>query len=198
MSFRPAVLLLLPLLGLTQCLMQGEGTYPVQPMPAATQTGANTAGCLVDGLPWVANFYDTTLGVPAVRPVTAAWDNGSVGRPNHLSLSFLKNIADQAQVHHNTTVELELPGLTRPATFVLDQPATPRQGTRNPAYAAFTFRKSSPNQELLTGPGSPGRVVVTRFDTLSRVVSGTFEFTARQASGGTPVRVTEGRFDCKF
>ena len=76
-------------------------------------------------------------------------------------------------------------------------------------YAAFTFHKPSPDQELFTGPDTPGRVVVTRFDTLARVVSGTFEFTAVEVSGGltgngTPVpsgktvRVTEGRFDCKF
>ena len=193
MPFRPAVLLLLPLLGLTQCIMEG-GYYPVQPMPDATQSGANTAGCVVDGLPWVANYYDTTIGVPSPRPVWARWDNFSAGRPNQLSLRFLKDIADRAQVHHDTNIKLELPGITRPGTFVLDQPATPR--STSPAYAAFTFSKPTPDQELLTGPGFPGRVVVTRFDTLSRVVSGTFEFTARQASGGATVRVTEGRFDC--
>ena len=195
MPLRPPVPLLSCLLGLTQCIMQ-EGGYPQQPMPDATQTGANTAGCVVDGLPWVANFYDTTIGVPAPRPVWASWDNVSVGRPNHLSLRFLKDIADKAQAHHDTRIELELPGITRPGTFVLDQVATPRQG--NPAYASFTFHKPNPNQELLTGPGSPGRVVVTRFDTLARIASGTFEFTARQATGAGAVRVTEGRFDCTF
>ena len=51
MTLRPSVHLLPALLGLTQCIMSGEGYYPVQPVPAATQTGANTAGCVVDGLP---------------------------------------------------------------------------------------------------------------------------------------------------
>ena len=191
-------LLLGSLLGLTQCLPFPDNmARPEDKLPAATQTGANTAGCVVDGLPWVANFYNTSIGVFTPRHVTASWDNISAGRP-HLSLYFLKDIADQAQVHHDTDIELELPGLTRPGTFVLDQTATPRQGNRNPAYAAFTFHKPNPAQELLTGPDTPGRVVVTRFDTVARVVSGTFEFTARQASGGTAVRVTEGRFDCKF
>lgn len=127
MPLRPPILLLSCLLGLTQCIMQ-EGGYPQQPMPDATQTGANTAGCVVDGLPWVANFYNTTIGVPAPRPVAAWWDNVSVGRP-HLSLRFLKDIADQAQVHHDTRIELELPGITRPGTFVLDQPP-PHVGQR--------------------------------------------------------------------
>ena len=197
MPLRPSVPLLLPLLALTQCIMQGEGAYPVQPMPAATQTGANTAGCFVDGLPWVANYYDTTIDVPTPAHVTARWRNASTGG-GHLSLRFLKDIADRAQVHHDTALEIELPDVTRPGTFVLDQLAAPRTGRPNPAYAAFTFYKPTPDQELLTGPGSPGRVVVTRLDTISRVVSGTFEFEARQASTGTAVRVTEGRFDRTF
>ncbi|MDQ2769109.1 MAG: DUF6252 family protein [Bacteroidota bacterium] len=197
MPLRPRVLLLSCLLGLTQCIMQ-EGEYPVQPMPDATQTGANTAGCVVNGLPWVASSNIPKIGPGTLPAVTASWDNFSVGRPNDLSLRFDKYIEDEAQVHNRTSIELELPGITRPGTFVLDQAATPRQGNRNPAYAVFTFHKPNPNQELLTGPGSPGRVVVTRFDTLARVVSGTFEFTARQATGAAAVRVTDGRFDCKF
>lgn len=201
MPLRPTILLVTALLGLTQCIMQGESYYPVQPMPDATQTGANTAGCVVDGLPWVANLYDTTIGVPVIGPVTASWDNVSVHRPS-LSLCFLKNIADEAQVHNNTKVELEVPGVTRPGTFVLDQQPPRTSGGGPIGYASFTFYKRNPNQPLLTGPGSPGRMVVTRFDTLARVVSGTFEFTARAATGAATgpamVRVTEGRFDCKF
>ncbi|OGX85123.1 hypothetical protein BEN47_01965 [Hymenobacter lapidarius] len=191
------VLLLPALLGLTQCIMQREGAYPVQPMPEATQTGANTAGCLVDGLPWVAHHSGTGIGALRAYALTAEWDNFSVGRP-HLALSFAKYIDDQAQVHDATGVKLHLPGITRPGTFVLDQTPRPLVSSGPIGYAAFTFYKTNPNRELLTGPDAPGRVVVTRFDTLARVVSGTFEFTARQASGGTTVRVTEGRFDCKF
>ena len=52
--------------------------------------------------------------------------------------------------------------------------------------APFPFYEPAPDQELLTGPGSPGRVVVTRFAPLSRVVSGTFALTARQAAGAAP------------
>ena len=194
MPFRPAVLLLLPLLGLTQCFMPGEGAYPVQPMPAATQNGANTAGCRVDGQLWVAHYYDTMIGAINPKPVYAWWNNASLGGPI-LSLTFNKNIADVAQVHHDTSMNLELPGITRAGTYVLDQ----RPGTRGrgpTGYASFTFYKPTPNQEFLTDAQHTGTLVVTRFDTISRVVSGTFEFTARQAGTGTVVRVTEGRFDC--
>ena len=65
-------------------------------------------------------------------------------------------------------------------------------------YAGFSFYRPNPDRELFTGPDTPGRIVVTRFDTVARVVSGTVEFTARHDAGGKTVRVTEGRFDCKF
>ena len=195
MPFRPSVLLLLPLLGLTQCLMQGEGAYPVPPMPEPTQSGANTAGCVVDGRPWVASSDIPRIGPGTLPAVTARWDTYSAGRPKHLALYFVKSTDGPADPHNPTTIKMELAGITRPATFVLDQPAPyPAYAT----FATFAFTRISPNRELFTGPNSPGRVVVTRFDTLSRVASGTFEFTAREATGATTVRVTEGRFDATF
>ena len=193
MPFRPSVLRLLPLLGLTQCLMQGEGAYPTQPMPAATQTGANTAGCFVDGQLWVAHYYNTTIGASNPKPVYAWWNNASLGGPI-LSLSLLKDNADQTLVHHDTSMNIELPGITRAGTYVLDlRPSTRGRGPNG--YASFTLRKPTPDQEFLTDAQHTGTLVVTRFDTISRVVSGTFAFTARHAATGTVVRVTEGRFD---
>ena len=50
MPLRPFVLLLTALLGLTQCMR--EGPDPEDRLPDATQTGQNTVGCRVDGLPW--------------------------------------------------------------------------------------------------------------------------------------------------
>ena len=41
-----------------------------------------------------------------------------------------------------------------------------------------------------------GRLVVSRLDTVARIVSGTFEFTARR--GANMVQVREGRFDSTF
>ena len=41
-----------------------------------------------------------------------------------------------------------------------------------------------------------GRLVVSRLDTVARIVSGTFEFTVRR--GANIVQVREGRFDSTF
>ena len=196
MPLRSSILLLLPLLGLTQCFMP-EGASPVDPMPDATQTGANTAGCRVDGLPWVARTNAQAMSGAPLSAVSATW--GMVRPPaHHLSLSFDKQIDVNSDVHSRTYLRLELPGITRPGTVVLDQKYDGLVINGPIAYAAFIYYQTPPDQQMRTGPATPGRVVVTRLDTVARVVSGTFEFTARNPSGGSTVRVTEGRFDCKF
>lgn len=194
MKTRTASLLLAALLGLTQCKKQGA--EPQEQLPEATQTGQNSAGCRVDGQLWLPRHNGTTISGNPIPAVSAVWRKAPTGA-HPLALSFSKYI-DQEHAHNQTGVFLYLPNITQPGTFVLDQAANPQVVNGPTAYAAFTFYRPSPDQELLSGPAAPGRLVVTRLDTVARIVSGTFEFTARQASGGPTVRVSEGRFDCKF
>ena len=203
----PLLLVLLPLLGLSQCIGLNEEPAPALPMPAATQTGANTAGCRVDGQLWVAERTYLLFG-PQGPPVTAKWDNASTGGP-HLLLYFEKQLSDEARLHYDTDLTLKIPGITGPGTFALDRTPNPNLWLGNVPHAVFTFNKPSPRRTHLTGPQTPGRLVVTRLDTVARIVSGTFEFTAAEGTsgltgngtpvpGGKTVRVTDGRFDCKF
>ena len=74
MPLRPAVLLVTALLGLTQCIMR-EGSDPQETLPDATQTGQNTAGCRVDGLPWRAVQTSMFAG----KPVRANWGPNPLG-----------------------------------------------------------------------------------------------------------------------
>ena len=207
MPRRPCLLLLTALLGLTQCNNQIE-PLPEDKMPAATQTGANTAGCVVDGLTWVPRNIARTMGGQLLPAIYAQWRKVRGGR-HPLSLVLTKNIDDQTHVHGQTGLHLYLPDITQPGTFAFDQSANPSVVNGPNAYAAFTFYKPSPDQELHTGPDAPGRLVVTRLDTVARIVSGTFEFTPAEVTSGltgngTPIpggktaRVTEGRFDCRF
>ena len=161
------------------------------------QTGANTAGCRVDGLIWVPRNNGQMMNGSPLPSVEAKWSKVR-GVRHPLALIFIKNIDDRTHVHGETGMGLYLPDITRPGTFAFDQRANPEVVNGPVAYAAFTFYKPSPDQELLTGSAHPGRLVVTRLDTIARVVSGTYEYTASRAATGTTVRVTEGRFDCKF
>ena len=195
MPFRLSIpLLLAAVLGLTQC--QENNGYPVYPMPDATQTGANTAGCVVDGHRWVASDYNTSIGVPHSGPVGAHWLNHTFGGPN-LQVLMKKTVADESDVHNDTAIVLTVAGADRPGTYVLDQAPAPGGSTPTSA-ASFTYTQKRTVEPFLTGPGFTGRMVVTRLDTVARIVSGTFEFTARQAGPGATVRVTDGRFDTTF
>ena len=53
-----AMRLLPALLGLSQC--KKNDPNPVDQLPPATQTGANTFGCLVNGQPWLPQGYNDT------------------------------------------------------------------------------------------------------------------------------------------
>ena len=104
MPFRPSVLLFPALLGLTQCIME-PGPAPKEKMPAATQTGANTAGCVVDGLTWVPRNNGQTMGGQPLPAVEAKWRTVTGGR-HPLALVLVKNIDDRTHVHGETGLQL--------------------------------------------------------------------------------------------
>ena len=81
MPFRSSVLLLVSLLGLTQCLLLPDDvSMPEDKMPAATQTGANTAGCVVDGLTWVPREVGYTTGGQPLSAIVVKWRKVPGGR----------------------------------------------------------------------------------------------------------------------
>ena len=197
MPLRPSVLLLSALLGLSQCSVT-DGPSPADTLPPATQTGAGTAGCIMDGQPWNA-YVSVGFMYPIVLGVYASRDASPGPGPHRLSLSFQKSVDDHTATNNDTLIAMELPDVAHPGLYVFDQNPTNLGfigviGT--PAYVIFADRHTLPKQVLYTGPTATGRLVVTRFDLTAHVVSGTFEFTARNAQSGRTVLVTEGRFDC--
>ena len=47
-------------------------------LPPATQTGANTFGCLVDGKPWIAEIDPKVLD-PLIRKTSSRYDEVGIG-----------------------------------------------------------------------------------------------------------------------
>ena len=53
-----------------------------------------------------------------------------------------------------------------------------------------------PVNDWITTPQYTGSVVVTRFDTVNHIISGTFAFSAASIDNSAdPIQVTDGRFD---
>ncbi len=54
------------------------------------------------------------------------------------------------------------------------------------------------SNEYYTDAAHPGTVTLTRIDTVAKIASGTFQFTALDYQSGKTVTVTDGRFDVRL
>ena len=171
------------LLLLTQCSKCKDDPEPVDKLPLATQTGANTFGCLVNGQAWTPqgnngapNFhcdYDRTFDGGTLLVSAYRYPKRGVSKSQDVSL-LGRNI---------------VPGSgTYPITLTSDVAGSFYDELREQACQRYG------GIDLIY---QRGRLTVTRLDLQAGIVSGTFEFTLGVA-GCDSVRVTDGRFDSKL
>ncbi len=166
------------LLGFASCKKE------VTELPPATQTGANTFGAIVNGEMWVPQQF------------------GPIPSGNLLEAKFLgDNLLITAQNFSKSPVETEFDihiiGVDGTGTYLLNT------NTAHPSYSYnygyYVKRNLSPEKEWITSSSYTGSVTLTRIDTVNRIASGTFQFTAGEIYNSAPVlTVTEGRFDVKY
>ena len=173
MRLPPTPLLLAALLGLSQC--KKNDPDPVSQLPPATQTGANTFGCLVNGQPWT--------------------PRGSDGTSNY-TVSYDQNI-------YSGSLEVKVyrlsGGFGQFINFGCDSISTTGIYSLNrPSRSAFFTDTESPsacqNYDGQLGQYRRGNLTITRLDRAAGIVSGTFAFTLYKP-GCDSVRITQGRFD---
>ncbi len=64
-------------------------------------------------------------------------------------------------------------------------------------YLNFSNKVGTVDQEFVTNEIHNGKVVMTFYDSTSRIISGFFEFdAANRSSSSEVVKITDGRFDC--
>ncbi|WP_133273044.1 hypothetical protein [Hymenobacter radiodurans] len=159
-------------------------------LPKATQKGKNTAGFLIDGQVWLPKATITSVPSSAVG---ATWSKTRYGR----SLQFGFGRA-QNEDKDRTSFGFYLPDIRQAGTFRLEQERDLLTGNRNPSYGSYQITYPKPSRFFSTGPSAPGQLVITRFDTVARVVAGTFEMTVQEDGGSERHQITQGRFDIKF
>ncbi|MGI4865680.1 MAG: hypothetical protein ACRYFZ_17290 [Janthinobacterium lividum] len=157
-------------------------------LPTATQEGSNTAGFLLDGQPWLPKGSTLSSNVSGID---ATWNPSSKQRSVRLGFGRYGD-------NDITSFGFYLPYLKTPGTIKLDQSAPLYLGNSNPSYALYLVHQPSPDRYFLTGPNAHGQVNITRFDTIARVVSGTFETRVQEDGGTATHEITQGRFDIKF
>jgi hypothetical protein len=156
-------------------------------LPAATQEGKNTGGWLLDGKAYVP--ARSTLS--SDQPVTGFWRKTKGG--HSLAINF-----QQFSLQEVWGIGIFIPDVHQVGSYFLQEEPHITLGLRNTPYGLFYQRVNTPPASYYTGPDAPGRLVITRFDTIHNIVSGTFEMTPQRAGGTSTIAITQGRFDLRF
>ena len=169
----PAALLLAALLGLSQC--QKNDPDPVDQLPPATQTGANTLGCLVNGQPW------TPQGNDGYSNYSISYDPNPYGVLDITTYRYQQNPVNKQML---ILYSRELHG---PRNYDLRDVALTRISWKD-RMKGCDFNSDD------AGTYHKGNLTITRLDLQAGIISGTFDFVLAKPGCDT-VRVTQGRFD---
>jgi hypothetical protein len=170
------ILLLAITLGFTQCDKEKPNNIPE--LPPATQTGANTLGFLLNGVPW--------------KP------EGNNGTPN-LSISLdtgvnsNRFIIQAYKLFPSNYSEFQI-------SFRADNLAIFPVIT-NPFPIGFVLFKDQFNCKRSTNDlsnYSSTNISISKNDKTNRIISGIFDCTMFNPACGDTIKITEGRFDMKF
>ncbi len=174
--------LYLCLLLLTQCSKCKDGPAPADQtslLPPATQTGANTFGCLINGQAYTP---EGRIGLGANFNIS--YDPTFQG--GYLSVSTYR-VLEQS---HKLRLSLVCVPVAASGTYSLNL----NGGMGGATY--IDSRLSSPCDEVFRSSVSyrTGTLTITRLDVQARIISGTFDMKFVRAGCDT-IRITQGRFD---
>lgn len=174
------LLLLILFFSFNSCSKQDDCDNPVDCLPPATQIGANTAGCLVNG----------EVLVPSGRSL----GSGSVLHSQYLYyqetfiFSIGLNDRNKNQFVSISTKNVEL----KEGILYILTTASP-----NSSSGIYVRGLSGSENGFVTNETSIGELKISRIDISNRIVSGTFWFDAMNGNGEI-VEVREGRFDVHY
>lgn len=176
------ILILLLLFGILGACKNKTNTPPLAPidqLPPATQEGANTAGCLLNGEPFIAekrNNIPFSLNYINGEDFALLIGNNSKNRLNDILISI-----------HKTQLEVG-------KTYALNE--TFGGNSKTGEYEINTGVPFNSNY-YSTNPDITGEVTITAHNFNEAYLSGTFWFDAVN-SEGTVVQFREGRFDMDY
>ena len=177
------ILLLAITIGFTQCCKEkpaSSNDNNIPGLPPVTQTGANTLGFLLNGVPWT----------PA----------GNYGTAN-LSISFdpgINNGVFGISAYRSTAGKRSSFGIgVSDSLNFLAIPFTRLLSPTSIFSASFSKIDSCILDSYYDSVFSSGHLKILRLDRIQRIISGEFDFKL-SGLGCDTVFVTQGRFDMKF
>ncbi|WP_375416207.1 hypothetical protein [uncultured Hymenobacter sp.] len=168
------LLLTLPLALLLGC--KKDDPDPVDQLPPATQTGANTLGCLINGQPWTPQGNDGSSNYRVV------YDRALGGAFDLRAYRYQQKPTDNYQY-----MILFATRLYAPKSYSF------RDSLDTEAYISdrMTGCELTSRDKAIYRRGT---LTITRLDLQAGIISGTFDFVLAKPGCDT-VRVTQGRFD---
>jgi hypothetical protein len=155
---------------------------PIDFLPPATQTGQNTLGFLVDGKPYIPE------GTSGLFSTNIAIRGGLMG--SHFGSGLALHFSTYGSKDNNGVITVHLDNYKLGINPV---------NNGNWAKADLIGRKyfatySRNDGWFLSSSAHKGWINLTKADSVSGIVSGTFEFILADTTGRT-VSITDGRFD---
>ncbi len=163
------LLLLLTTFTLSCCNNDDDNPQnPLDQLPPATQTGANTFGCLINGKPFVVSntSNQTAIYQGGVLQIGGGIDNSIMDKRISINIS--------APINLNTPYDLTL-FPNNLAIFV---------NNGEGCYYDYDHTTS-------------GTLTITKFDQTNFIISGTFNFST-QTNECENINITNGRFDLQY
>jgi hypothetical protein len=158
--------------------------------PSATQSGKNTFGCYIDGVPFIP--YSTLYGNVIPISVTYYYDSTAFDYdqtpPGYFSIEGIDVLAPQKM---NGDFSIQKVGLFTTGQYPISGPLN----CPNPLQCDAGGYENSPTEDYYFIDS--GMLNITRLDTLNKIISGTFNFTVRDSSGNTK-QITGGVFDVTY
>jgi hypothetical protein len=195
-----AIILTFTILFVSCSKKDDEPQIPIDQLPLITTTGANTAGCIINGLVIIPkNTINSTSGFPVYGLRSGSGINFQL--PIIGDDYWYINIANLQAKGKHYWIYLHINDLTNGvgkynigqsnSEFYADGPNNPQIIVRE------TFDGIS-GKTFISGQNS-GIIDVKKFDNLSSIISGTFNCTLYNKDNSSEIiPITEGRFDMKF
>lgn len=150
----------------------------IDKLPPATQTGAQTFGCLIDGKAFVPPKFGSNSPKAFYQFVGGAYTlgiNAAIGGGTELK-GINIGCLDAPLISENN--------------YILLEKLPPNYFGQYTIYGGITLNSTSTIN-------LPGNLTITRFDPVNYIISGTFEFSVLD-DNGNEVKITNGRFDMQY
>lgn len=171
------ILILLTTCTLSCCSKDDKPTNPIEQLPPATQTGANTAGCLVDGIAFLPKGY-----IPSGNLVCNYID----GKDFSLGIT-----------QKNNTQTILIGIITYNQRLVVGETYLLKEYGADSKFGEYTIFQDIGDLKYKTTSTISGQLKITYHNFDKAILSGTFWFDAVN-SDGKIIKIREGRFDMQY